>query len=52
LYIGEQRVETPPAQIALMACLHEHQGRIVSYEYLGQLRDPFCPFVKGVDFEQ
>jgi DNA-binding response OmpR family regulator len=37
LYIGERRLEAPPAQIALLTCLHEHQGRIVPYEYLGQL---------------
>jgi len=32
LYIRGRQVKATPAQIALLACLNEHQGRIVPYE--------------------
>ena len=37
LYIRGRQVNATPKQIALLACLHEHQGRIVRYEHLGKM---------------
>jgi DNA-binding response OmpR family regulator len=37
LCIRGRQVKATPAQIALLACLHEHQGRIVPYAHLGKL---------------
>jgi DNA-binding response OmpR family regulator len=34
---GRQVKAATPAQIALLACLHENQGRILPYEHLGKL---------------
>ena len=38
LYISGRQVNAAtPKQIALLACLHEHQGRIVPYEHLSKV---------------
>jgi len=37
LFIKGRKVKTFPSQVALLACLHENQGHIVSYQRLGAI---------------
>jgi len=36
VFVKERRANLTPAQAALLACLHENSGHVISYERLGQ----------------
>jgi len=36
VFVGQRQIKTTPKAAAVLACLHENAGRVVSYERLGQ----------------